>query len=82
MKYIFVFSILIIAINIIYTMNIPYILDPKMDFGTFVIPSVKQYINAFLTTYFFAISICTFYDIVNSNFIVVNGILFDNNKNK
>ncbi len=69
---IFYATILLIIINIFCYFDFPLLNNPRnLDFGLFVIPSLKQFSLNFLVSFIFCISLYSLYDLIKASFILL-----------
>ncbi len=79
MLFIFMSCILLIGINLLYKLNFPLISDPTMDFNLFKIYSLKTFLKMVLEDFLCIMSLYSFYDIMQSIFIIVNKCTINKN---
>lgn len=73
MQFIFFSCIFLIAVDLIYKINFPFISDPlNIDFGLFKIYSLKTFLRITIEDFLCIISLYSFYDIIKSIFILVS----------
>lgn len=69
---IFYATIVLIIINIFCYFDFPLLNNPRnLDFGLFVIPSLKQFSLNFLVSFIFCISLYSLYDLIKASFILL-----------
>ena len=83
MKAIFYLTIIIIVISVIKNSDIIFVKDPtNLDFGLFIIESLKNFLFNSMITFCFLLGLCGFYDFFDASFVLTKGLLFyKNNKN-
>ncbi len=65
-------TIALIIINILIYFNFPFIKNPmNVDFGLFIIPSLKNFILNFFVPLIFCLSLYSLYDIIKASFILL-----------
>lgn len=65
-------TIVLIILNTIYYFNFPLLKNPtNVDFGLFVIPSLKQLILNFIISFIFNLSVYSLYDLIKATFILL-----------
>ena len=83
MKAIFYLTLIIIIVSVIKDSNIIFIKDPiDLDFGLFIIKSVKCFIFNNITSFCFLLGLCGFYDFFDASFILTKGLLFHKKNSK
>lgn len=69
---IFYATIVLIIINIFCYFDFPLLNNPRnLDFGLFVIPSLKQFSLNFLVSFIFCLSLYSLYDLIKASFILL-----------
>lgn len=69
---IFYATIILIIINIFCYFDFPLLNNPiNLDFGLFVIPSLKQFSLNFLVSFIFCLSLYSLYDLIKASFILL-----------
>lgn len=69
---IFYATIALIIINIFCYFDFPLLSNPRnLDFGLFVIPSLKQFSLNFLVSFIFCLSLYSLYDLIKASFILL-----------
>ena len=66
---IFFAIIILIIINVFYYFDLPFLENPRnLDFGLFIIPSLKQFSLNFLASFVFCLSLYSLYDLIMAAF--------------
>lgn len=77
MKTIFLISLFIIAISVMKNIDFPFIKNPiELDFGLFVIKSLKTFIFNTILSFCFLLGLSGFYDFTLATFKITKGLLF------